>query len=592
MSFPATGSGHRTLRSFLDLLRREGELLDVHLPLSPALVIPEIQRRVVARGGPALLFHRPGQSRFPLACNLYGSEKRIELAFGRRPELAIRDLADLISSLPPSLLDLWRKRTTLRDLARLGLRRVRRAPVLRGSLAGLDELPVPTCWPEDGGPFFTLPLVYTEHPDTGKGNLGMYRLQVQGARQTGMHIQIHRGAGNHLHAAEAQGRDLPALVFLGGPPALTLAAIAPLPEDVPELLFASFIMGSTLAISRPHQISALPVVAEADFLLAGTIPAAVRRSEGPFGDHYGYYSLRHDFPVFRLHHLSHRPDAIFPATVVGRPPQEDHFLALYLQRLLAPLFPLVLKGVRDVFAYEESGVHSLAAAVVHERYPREAFTAALRVLGEGQLSLTKVLLVSEAPLNPRKFRPFLQHILARMDPGSDLHILAHTSMDTLDYTGPTLNRGSKAILLGLGDARFQLCESTPSSAIHPQCRAARLYCPGVLVLSAAPFTDDAKLPAFLQDLPALQPYRLVILADDADAFCACDGDFLWHTFTRLEPASDIHGRAVLRQNHVALQAPILFDCRMKPGYPSILEVDEPTRETVDRIWPQLGMDHA
>jgi UbiD family decarboxylase len=576
----------------LDLLRREGELLDVQLPLSPALVIPEIQRRVVAQGGPALLFHRPGQSRFPLACNLYGSEKRIELAFGRRPEKAIRDLADLLASLPPGMMDLWRKRATLGNLARVGMRRVRRPPVLRETLASLAELPVPTCWPADGGPFFTLPLVYTEHPATGKGNLGMYRLQVQGERQTGMHIQIHRGAGNHLHAAESRGQDLPALVFLGGPPALTLAAIAPLPEDVPELLFASFVMGSTLAVSRPHQISSLPVVAEADFMLAGIIPAEVRMGEGPFGDHYGYYSLRHDFPIFRLHHIAHRSDAVFPATVVGRPPQEDHFLALYLQRLLAPLFPLVLKGVRDVFAYEESGVHSLAAAVVHERYPREAFTAALRVLGEGQLSLTKVLMVSEAELDPREFRSFLQHVLARMDPSRDLHILAHTSMDTLDYTGPTINRGSKAILLGLGEARFPLCESTPASAVHPHCKAARLYCPGVLVLSTAPFAAEAKLATILQDLPTLQPYRLVVLADDADSFCASDGDFLWHTFTRLEPSSDIHGQAVLWQNHVAFKAPIVFDCRMKPGYPPILEVDEETRQTVDRIWPDLGLGHA
>ena len=347
--------------------------------------------------------------------------------------------------LPPSPAKLWGARDVFGPLLRVGTKRVRRAPVTEVVTEDvrLDRLPALTCWSGDGGPFVTLPLVYTEHPE-GKGapNLGMYRLQVHDARTTGMHWQIGKGGGFHYDVAERKGQPLPVTVFLGGPPALILAAIAPLPENLPELLLASLLAGERLKLAPgpgPH-----PLVAEAEIALVGTVAPRERRPEGPFGDHYGYYSLRHDYPVFRVSHLCRRRDAIYPATVVGKPRQEDFYIGDLLQELLSPLFPLVMPGVLDLWSYGETGYHSLAAAVVKERYKREAMASAFRILGEGQLALTKFLLVTDRPVDLRDFRATLEHVLARSNPETDLYVFSNLSMDTLDYTGPRSTRDRRA----------------------------------------------------------------------------------------------------------------------------------------------------
>ncbi|MCB1050917.1 MAG: UbiD family decarboxylase [Acidobacteria bacterium] len=591
MAKPGRG-GHRNLQSFIHALRAEGELVDVQVSADPRGVIPEIQRRVVAEQGPALLFHRPSSGRFPLVCNLFGNQKRIEIAFGQKPEQLVRDLVEVVDQLPPKPSDVWHRRKLIGQMLRLGLKSRSRGPVTQQRTDSLNDLPVLTCWPLDGGPFITLPLVYTEHPHSGKGNLGMYRLQVQAPQQTGMHIQIHRGGGNHYYQAESQGQALPCCVFLGGPPALILAAIAPLPEDVPELVFASLVQGHKLDMIKNQRLSPLPLVGEADFCLVGEIPPHVRAPEGPFGDHYGYYSLQHDYPVFQIRHILHRPDAIYPATVVGRPPQEDHFLALYLQKLLSPIFPLVLKGVKDVFAFEESGVHSLAGAVVHERYPKEAFTAAMRILGEGQLSLTKVLLVTDGDVNPRHFKDFLCHILARWAPETDLHVISHISMDTLDYTGPAVNSGSKAVFLGLGDVKFALEDRVPDLSKQSEFGAAHLFCPGVLVVKGPAYQADDGAAERLQRLAELKAYRWVVLHDEPEEAVRSEAAFLWHVFTRFEPAGDLYGQQTLVRNHVTFSGPLVLDCRLKPGYPDVLQPDPEVVLAVDRLWPQLGLDRV
>jgi UbiD family decarboxylase len=313
----------------------------------------------------------------------------------------------------------------------------------------LDRLPALTCWPEDGGPFITLPLVYTTHPDRPGHNLGMYRMQIYDARSTGMHWQIGKGGGYHYAVAEGRGQTLPATVFLGGPPALILSAIAPLPENVPELMLASLIAGRRLP--QVHGNGPHPLLADAEFALLGEVPPRLRRPEGPFGDHYGYYSLQHDYPVFQVQRLAHRHDAIFPATVVGKPRQEDFFIGDLLQELLSPLFPLVMPAVEKLWSYGETGYHSLAAAVVKQRYKREAMASAFRILGEGQLSLTKFLLVTDRYVDVKNFRATFEHILARTHVETDLYVFSNLSMDTLDYTGPTVNEGSKGVWLGLGD---------------------------------------------------------------------------------------------------------------------------------------------
>jgi len=582
-------SSAKDLAGFIDRLRREGELKDIHLELSPRLVIPEIQRRVVADQGPALLFHRVEGSPFPVATNLFGSSKRIELAFGTEPAAFVRRVTRLLDDMPPRPRTIWRERGLIWKALKLGTRGRRQAPVLTHQLSSLHQLPALTSWPRDGGPFLTLPLVLTQHPETGRANLGMYRVQIQGERQAGMHIQIHRGGGNHYHAAEREDHSLPVAVFVGGHPALTMSAVAPLPEDVPELVFASLLQGRKVPIARRPDLISLPLLAEADFCLLGRIPPHRRAPEGPFGDHYGYYSLQHDFPFMEVSHIFHRPDAIFAATVVGRPPQEDHYLALYLQEVLSPLFPLVMKGVRDVFAYDESGVHSLAGAVVKERYAREAFTACMRILGEGQLSLTKVLMATEAEIDPRRFRPFLEHVLARCDFRTDLFILSNISMDTLDYTGPDLNRGSKAILLGLGAARFELAQEVPQAFSSAEFGAPHVFCPGVLVVKGPAYRQDDGAATRLLHQPEIQPFRLVVLHDDPEDATSDDASFLWNIFTRFEPAGDIYGQSSVVRNHLCFQAPLVIDCRMKPGYPEVLRPDPDTVAHVDRVWDQLGL---
>ncbi len=442
------------LRGFIAHLRHDRDLVEITAPVDPVLEAAEIHRRVIAANGPALLFTNIMGADFPLVTNLFGTARRAELAFGTRPLEFIKRVVHLAETLlPPTPAKLWGARDVGLDLLKVGTRRLAAGPVREvvTSDVRLDRLPVITSWPEDGGPFVTFPLVYTEHPDKPGHNLGMYRMQVYDRASTGMHWQIGKGGGFHYARAEARGAALPVTVFLGGPPALILSAIAPLPENVPELMLASLIAGERLPQvagpnGHPH-----PLLANAEFALMGQVAPGVRRPEGPFGDHYGYYSLQHDYPVFEVTQMAHRKHAIYPATVVGKPRQEDFFIGDLLQELLSPLFPLVMPAVERLWSYGETGYHSLAAAVVKQRYKREAMASAFRILGEGQLSLTKFILLTDRPVDLKDFRATLEHVLARTNPQTDLYVFSNLSMDTLDYTGPVVNEGSKGVWLGLGD---------------------------------------------------------------------------------------------------------------------------------------------
>ena len=575
------------LRAFLDRLRRDGDLVEIDAPVSARLEVAEIHRRVIAAGGPALLFRRVEGSDFPLVTNLFGTPRRAELAFGPRPFRTVRRLVELAQTLlPPTAGKLWGARDVAGQALRLGLKRVRRGPVADrlSREPRLDRLPALTCWPEDGGPFVTLPLVYTEHPDGHGGNLGMYRMQIHGPATTGMHWQIGKGGGFHYAVAEARGQALPVTVFLGGPPALILAAIAPLPENLPELLLASLVLGAKLR--RMPGPAEHPLVADAEFALVGRVAPGARRSEGPFGDHYGYYSLAHDYPVFDVEWIAHRRDAIFPATVVGKPRQEDFFLGDLLQELLSPLFPLVMPGVVDLWSYGETGYHSLAAAVVRDRYPREAMASAFRVLGEGQLSLTKFLLVVDARRDLRDFPALLAHLLERTRPETDLFVFANLSMDTLDYTGPEVNRGSKGVWLGLGEPVRELPrELRPPVALPPEARDPRVFCPGCLVVGGPAYADDPEAAARLAAHPAFAGWPLLVLTDQPARAVASSANFLWTTFTRFEPAADLHAATTrVVRNHLVREGPVLIDARMKPWYPAELYCDPATAATVDSRW--------
>ncbi|WP_248927813.1 menaquinone biosynthesis decarboxylase [Paenibacillus hamazuiensis] len=582
---------HPNLRAFLDVLKKEGQLTEISAAVDPNLEIAEIHRRVIDEQGPALLFTNVKGSKFPVVTNLFGTSRRVDLAFGPKPEQFMRQVVGAMDTLiPPTPKALWNERQLIFDLMKIGTKQVppTAAPVLQvcNKSAPLAGMPVLTCWQEDGGPFITLPLVYTEHPENGHHNLGMYRMQIYDDRTTGMHWQIHKGGGFHYHEAEKRNKPLPVTVFLGGPPALIASAIAPVPEHLPELMLTSLILGAKLPVAADPTGAPHRIVAEAEFAICGKVPPHERRPEGPFGDHYGYYSLTHDFPVFHVDHVWHRKDAIYPATIVGKPRQEDYYLGEFLQRLLSPAFPMAMPGVKDLWTYAETGFHPLAAAIVRESYKREALASAFRILGEGQLTLTKFLIVTDQPVRLENFPQLLEAVLERFDPHQDLMIFGNTSHDTLDYTGDRLNHGSKAVLLGVGEP----VRSLPAVYMEgelPGIRAAAVYCRGCLVVAGAAYADDPELPQRLLEQAGhrLTAWPLVIVADDA-AIAQGQTPFLWTVFTRFNPAADIYANAEVRRNRLAYELPIVIDARMKPGYPDELFPREDIVELVDRRWKE------
>ena len=580
----------RNLRDFVSLLKARGQVVEITAEVDPRLEIAEIHRRVIARGGPALVFRNVKGAAFPVVTNLFGTLERTQLSFGDRPRHFVERVVEAAETLlPPTFGKLWKLRGLAMEGLRVGMKSLTKGPVTEVEEApDLSRLPALTSWHSDGGPFLTLPLVYTQSPSTGKHNLGMYRMQVHSKTTTGMHFQIHKGGGFHHHEAERLGTDLDTTVFLGGPPALILAAIAPLPEDVPELMLASLLLGERL--KRVKGRSPHPLVADAEFAFTGRLVKGERRSEGPFGDHFGYNSLAHDYPVFHVDRVFRRQDAIFPATVVGRPRQEDFYIGDFLQDLLSPLFPLVMPAVRELWAYGETGFHSLAAARVRpERYPREALASGLRILGEGQLSLTKMLVVTDSDVNLRDGKAMLEHVLARIDWREDLIVLGETAQDTLDYTGPRVNRGSKAMLLATGDARVAL-PSAYAGSLPPNTSKAVPFCRGCLVVEGRPFAQDRDAGERIARHGELAAWPLVVLVDDAAEATRSTELFLWTTFTRMEPAGDLHGRERTNARfHTGLVPPVVIDARMKPGYPEVMEVDAATKALVDRRWAEYGI---
>ena len=574
----------KDLRAYLDVLRQDSDLLEIDVEVDPYLEIAEIHRRVIAQGGPALLFNRVKGSRFPVATNLFGTARRMEIAFGHRAQKFVADLVRAAETLmPPSLGKIWSMRKLIPQAAKIGTRIMTTGPILDHCMQPprLRELPMLTSWKTDGGAFVTLPLVYTEHPGGRGHNLGMYRIQRYDDETTGIHWQIHKGGGYHYHEAEARNESLPLTLFIGGPPALIMAAIAPLPENLPELMLASLLLGEKLPMVR-DPAGGHNLVAFAEFAAKGSVPPHIRRPEGPFGDHYGYNSLTHDYPVFQVDRLYHRRDAIYPATVVGRPKQEDFYIGDFLQDLLSPLFPMVMSGVKQLKTFGEAGFHCLAAARIKDRYPREAFASGLRILGEGQLSLTKFLIITDGDINIDDFKTLWVHVLERVNWQQDLFVFANVSQDTLDYTGPSVNNGSKALLMGLGREPKNVLPFSFHGVLPAGCQAARAFLPGTLVVEAAGYKADQALPQRVADDDAFADWPVVLLVDNLQEATASMQEFVWTFFTRFEPAADIYcGRQSVRRFHVGLTPPIVIDCRLKPWYPHVLEVDPDTRKLVD-----------
>ncbi len=588
MSFP-------DLRSFLRALERNGQLVRVQAEVDPDQEITLIQHRVLAAGGPALLFERVKGSPYRLVSNLFGTPQRVERAFGVPPAQLGHLLAGLAHRLiPPTPQRLWECRTDIGRVLRARMRTVRSGPVMETvwSPPQLERLPVLKCWPLDGGAFFTLPLVHTVDPATGQGNMGIYRLQRYDDDTTGMHWQIEKGGGFHFDRACRLGQPLPVSVILGGPPALTLAAIAPLPEGVDERLLAALIIGRPLdVIQRP---SGHRVPAQAEFVLEGTVSPGDSRREGPFGDHLGHYSHCGDFPVFRVARMLARRDAIYPATVVGKPPQEDYYIGEALQEMTLPLLKTVRPGISDLWAYPETGFHPLAVLAVRQRYPHEALKHALGLLGEGQLSLTKVLVVVNEGVNVRDFAAVSRQMWQHLHLDDGLHLLAPTAQDTLDFTGPSMNTGSRLILLAVGSADTPLRAEPPpapptGSQVHPDLLALAAIGPAVLVAQVREGFDRAAVQQALARHPATERYLFHVLVwpdvplDDVRMM-------LWGWFTRFDPLADLHPAArEAAGNRLLLRPPILIDASWKPSYRRPVAFDPQRLEQVQTRWAHYGI---
>jgi 4-hydroxybenzoate decarboxylase subunit C len=583
---------HSDLQSFIKQLRKEKEIIEISTSIDSNLEAAEIHRRTIASGGPALLFLNIKGSGFPLATNLFGTSRRIELAFGPEPSRLVKELAQLPQTiLPPSVKSIWNSRKLFFDLLKKGLVKSSASFVNQNILSSpkLMSLPLLKTWEQDGGEFITLPLVHTESPESKISNLGMYRMQRYDDSSTGMHMQIGKGGGFHLNQAKRLNKKLPVNVYIGGPPALILSAIAPLPENVPELLLASLVQGKKLPlIKTPY--SEIPIIGSAEFALIGEVDPNELKAEGPFGDHYGYYSLMHDYPVFRCKTMLHRDKPICAATVVGKPKQEDFFLGDYLQELLSPIFPIVMPAVEDLWSYGETGYHSLTAAVVKQRYKREAMASAFRILGEGQLSLTKFLLLTDRNQDLRNFPKTLEYILERVDFRSDLYIFSNLAMDTLDYTGPQVNHGSKGVLLGVGEAIRDLPRIF-SGEIPAGISGAQAFCGGCLVVQGSTYKEEPNFANRIANALAFKDWPLVILVDDLKKTLSSTSNFLWTTFTRFEPGADIYtANKEITRNHLSFQPPIVFDARMKTNYPDELECDQKTAQLVSQRWNEYFPD--
>ena len=581
MSFP-------DLRAFIDQLRRANDLVTVEAPVDPRLEVAEIHRRVIAAGGPALLFTNVIGSDFRLVTNLFGTARRAEIAFGHRPMQLVRRIVQLADELlPPSAAGLWSARDVGFELLKIGSRRVGHGPVVESMTSDvrLDRLPVLTCWPEDGGPFITLPLVYTTHPDRRGHNLGMYRMQVHGPRTAGMHWQIGKGGGFHYAVAEGRGQLLPATVFLGGPPALILSAVAPLPENVPELLLASLIAGER--VPQVHGHGAHPLIATAEFALVGDVPPHVRKPEGPFGDHYGYYSLQHDYPVFEVRRIAHRADAIFPATVVGKPRQEDFFVGDLLQELLSPLFPLVMPAVERLWSVRRDGV-PLAGGSGRQ--------ATIQTGGDGERvphSRRRAAFADEvsarygSPCRRARFQSDAG-TCARPDEHRNRPVCLFEPVDGhARLHGARCQRGIQGRMAWPRRTRARTAARVHRRPCRQESPTFAYFVEGASWLELRAMRPSPTRPRVLRASVAFEDWPLIVITDDVKRAAASTMNFLWTTFTRFEPAADIHAaeRRIVR-NHIAYRGPIVIDARLKPGFPKELSCRDDIAQLVTRRWKE------
>lgn len=597
---------YSSLRDAVRDLEQNGMLLRIREEVDPNLEMAEIHRQVFDRAGPAILFERVKGSPFQAVSNVYGTFKQTEFLFRHTLDRVKRvielkkDPANLVKK-PGRYLS-----APFTALSALPMRSILGAPVTYGTTT-IDKLPLVKSWPMDGGAFVTMPQVYTEDPDTPgvmQSNLGMYRIQLSGNdyvlnEEVGLHYQLHRGIGVHHNKYNQRKEPFRCSIFVGGPPSHAFSAIMPLPEGLSELTFAGMLAGRRFrhTVRDGYRLSA-----DADFVITGEILKNVKKPEGPFGDHLGYYSLTHDFPVMRVHQVYHRKDPLWHFTVVGRPPQEDSSFGWLIHELVAPLTPQEFPGLKELHAVDAAGVHPLLLAIGHERYmpfrerqPEEILTIANRILGSGQTSLAKFLFIAASDDNPRldthDIAHFFQHVLERVDWTRDLHFQTRTTIDTLDYSGSGWNQGSKLVIACRGDKRRALATELPSGFSLPAGFSNPRFClPGVLAIQSPEFKTEQVARAAVETIcrhlegQSLEEIPLILLVDNSAFSAATLNNFVWVGFTRANPSHDVYGvRAFTEYKHWGCRGPLVIDARKKPHHAPELEVDPVVQQRVEAL---------
>lgn len=594
-------------------LEKNGHLVRIKEVVDPNLQMAAIHLRVHEAGGPALLFENVKGSRFRAASNIFGTLERSKFIF--RHSLAIVQQLIELKNDPVQALKhpIDNFNAGLAALKAFPLKNPISKPVMMQQVS-INELPLIRHWPMDGGAFVTLPQVYTEDADKPgimHANLGMYRIQLDGNeyelnKEIGLHYQLHRGIGVHQTKADKKGVPLKVSIFVGGPPAHTVAAVMPLPEGISEMTFAGVLGGRRFRYTYEDGYC---ISTDADFVITGEVSAGVNKPEGPFGDHLGYYSLRHLFPLMKVHKVYAKKNAIWPFTVVGRPPQEDTSFGQLIHSMTGTAIQQEIPGLKEVHAVDAAGVHPLLLAIGSERYtpytpakqPSELLTIANHILGTGQLSLAKFLFITaddSNKLSTHNIPDFFQFILKRINLERDLHFYTNTTIDTLDYSGEKLNGGSKVVFAAYGEICRELTTSIPEPLRNnSDIKNATLVIPGVIAISTNAFTSyvnarkemeilDVQLKESSKQLAAVP---LLILADDADFVAASINNFLWVAFTRCNPSHDIYGIGNFVLNkHWGCKGPLIIDARVKPHHAPAVEKDAAVEKSIEYLFNKGG----
>ncbi len=598
--------GYPSLQACITDLEKHGHLIRIKEEVDPYLQMAQIHLRVFEKGGPAILFENVKGSKFPAVSNLFGTLERSKFIF--------RDSLDKVKTLVDVKTDPLQAIKHPFKYANVALTALSALPMKNGSISNfskcnISDLPQIVNWPKDGGPFVTMPQVYTEDsdkPGVMNANLGMYRIQLAGNdyilnKEIGLHYQLHRGIGVHQTKANAKGQPLQVSIFIGGPPSHPVAAVMPLPEGLSEMTFAGALGSRRFRYFYDEE--GFCISTDADFVITGIVEPHENKSEGPFGDHLGYYSLAHPFPLLKVHNVYHRKDAVWSFTVVGRPPQEDTSFGALIHEITGSALPQEIPGLHAVNAVDAAGVHPLLFAIGSERYtpyikerkPQEILTIANHIFGKNQLSLAKYLFIAaqedDPNLNVNDIGPFLTHILQRIDLTRDLHFHTRTTIDTLDYSGSGLNSGSKVAIAVAGEVKRELWTDVPDGFTLPKPFVKyQIVMPGVLALEVPANIRTSDMPLMLEFLQEhfaeadLSGLPLMVLCDDAAFTAENINNFVWVTFTRSNPSHDIYGiNEFTEHKHWGCYGPLIIDARIKPHHAPVLVKDAEVEKMADRM---------